>query len=100
MALQSQEPLTEGTCYVRAQVQLNRKEEKFSWCRAEAPRPRRQTTKLTFCIQHLGNVEVFLRDLKGIVQICDWVVLGGKGNLPLKGHQAQQLAILPPQTQV
>ena len=37
--------------------------------------PVRYRSWLTFCIQHLGNVEVFLSHLKGVVQIRHWIVL-------------------------
>lgn len=38
-----------------------------------------QTDTLTFCVQHLGDVEVFLGHLKGIVQVGDWVILWRQG---------------------
>lgn len=42
----------------------------------EIASPPQARLTLTFCIQHLRDVQVFLCHLKGIVQVCDRVILG------------------------
>lgn len=44
------------------------------------------TSSLTFCIQHLGDVQVLFCHLKGGVQVADGVILDGVRGGEVKGQ--------------
>lgn len=52
------------------------------------------STELTFCIQHLRDIQVFLCHLKSSVEVSNWVILGRHEGEKLKGQLKAETAEL------
>lgn len=49
---------------------------------------------LTFCIQHLRDIQVFLCHLKSSIQVSNWVILARQEGEKLKGQLKAETAEL------